>query len=216
MRRLLASLVLAVALLGSSGAARGETFTVAETARLARGETVARPQKLVLRGGHYVGGVTYTILDATPADLDALLGDVSSYRHILPYTKDARLVGGNRSDSLIWLRQGTGFLDASYTIRVHAGPGDHAAERAIRFSLDPSRAHGIHDAWGFVLYEPTTPSPSGQPRVLVTFGIWVDVGPGIVRALFEGRIQQIVLTVPQRLRDYLTERIRSAGSGRAG
>ena len=52
--------------------------------------------------GRYVGGVTFTVLDASPnQELDAALANVSAYSRILPFTKDARLLGGTRDDFLI-------------------------------------------------------------------------------------------------------------------
>jgi hypothetical protein len=145
------------------------------------------------------------VLDASPEQLDAALANVSAYARILPYTKDVRFVGGNRDDFLVWLRQGTSFLEASYTIRVRAaavGP----EERLVRFWLDPSRPHGIDDASGFFRYEPLAPTAAGKPRGMLTFGIWVNIGGGFVRSLFEGRVQHIVMTIPQRVRAYVAAR----------
>ncbi len=211
MRRLIAALGFALALQGP-GDARAETLTPAESASLERGETVERPQAIHLKGGRYVGGITYTVISASPDQLDALFEDVSAYPHILPYTKAARLVGRAGSDLLVWLREGNGLLDASYTVHIHRDPslgeeqGAPRGPRIVRFWIDRTLPHGIEDASGFFRYESMAPSASGEQRLLVTFGIWVDIGPGIVRSLFEGRIQRIVLTVPQHLRAFVAQR----------
>jgi hypothetical protein len=211
MRRLIAVLVFALALQASADT-RAETLTPAESASLTRGETVERPQAIHLKGGRYVGGITYTVIAASPDQLDALFEDVSAYPRILPYTKAARLVGREGRDLLVWLREGNALLDASYTIRVHRDPslgeeqGEPRGPRTVRFWIDRTRPHGIEDASGFFRYEPIAPSASGERRLLVTFGIWVDIGSGIVRSLFEGRIQRIVLTVPQHLRAFVAQR----------
>jgi hypothetical protein len=201
----LAPLLLAL-VLSTGGTARAVVLSPAENARLSRGETVEYPQALDLRSGRYVGGITYTVLETSPAELDSLLEDVSTFPRILPNTRDVSFVGRDRSDLLIWLRQGTALFNSSYTIRVRANPGQRPDDRIVRFWLDRARPHGIDDASGFFRYETLAPTSSGKPRVLLTFGIWVDIGPGIVRSLFEGRIQRIILTVPQRLRAYLAER----------
>ena len=212
MRHAVAGLVVAAALLSASGA-QAQGFTPAESAELARGEIVQRPQALRLRSGRYVGGFVYAIVDTSPDELSSLLENVATYRRILPYTKDVRFIGRDRvGDSLVWLRQGNGFLNASYTVGVRAGLGQHAGQRIVRFWVDPSLPHGIHDASGFFEFEPLANSSSGEPRVLLTYGIWVDIGSGIVRDLFEGRIQRIALTVPQRLREYVAERARAAAN----
>jgi hypothetical protein len=212
MRHIVAGLLVAAALLSANGA-QAQAFTPVESAEFARGEIVQRPQALRLRSGRYVGGFVYAILNTSPDELSSLLENVATYRRILPYTKDVRFIGRHRvGDSLVWLRQGNALLDASYTVGVHAGLAQRAGQRLVRFRVDPSLPHGIHDASGFFEFEPLANTPSGEPRVLVTYGIWVDIGSGIVRDLFEGRIQRIALTVPQRLRDYVAERARTAAS----
>src|SRR4051812_38222851 len=89
-----------------------------EAARVARGETVIRQQTLERGDRRYVGGVTYTVVDATTAEVIAVLDDVSSYKHVLPRTKRARLVGMDGGDMLVELVQGNTLYEATYTIRV--------------------------------------------------------------------------------------------------
>jgi hypothetical protein len=40
----------------------------------------------------------------------------------------------------------------------------------------------------------------------VTYGILIDLGPGLLRSLFEERVRQLALTVPERVRGLLLER----------
>jgi hypothetical protein len=167
--------------------------------RLSRGETVVRPQDMVAQGRRYVGGVTYTVIEATADELEALLDDVSAYEQILPRTKHANLVGADAGDRFVELRQGNALYETEYTIRVRKDPAQHE----VRFWLDRSRPHGIADAWGFFRYEPLAQVSPGVPRVLLTYGILVDLGPGIVRDLFEERLRAMMLSVPQRVRQYV-------------
>jgi hypothetical protein len=89
-------------------------------------------------------------------------------------------------------------MEAQYTVRVRRS--SHEA----RFWLDPTRPHGIDDAWGFFRYEPFV-TPSGEEHVLLTYGVLVDVGPGIVRELFESRLRTALLSVPQLVRRQVAE-----------
>jgi hypothetical protein len=180
------------------GEAAGGYLTPEESAELARGETVERPQ-LVERGGErLVGGVTYTVIEATPAELESLLDSVPSYETILPYTKSATLLARIDDDFIVTLRQGNAVVDARYTLRIRKD----APAGEVRFWLDRTRPHDIADAWGFFRVQPLPEITPGVPRSLVTYGILVDVGPGLVRSMFEPRIRRVVLTVPQRLRGY--------------
>jgi len=45
----------------------------------------------------------------------------------------------------------------------------------------------------------------------LTYGILVDIGPGLVRDLFEERLREMALTVPQRVRAYALAHFRTRG-----
>ena len=174
-------------------------LTPDDTARLLRGETVTREQTLERGGSRYVGGVTYTLLDATPDEVSGLLDDVAAYARVLPKTKTATLVGRNGPDMFVELHQGNAFVDTAYTIRLRRSP----TPNEMRFWLDPTKPHGIEDAWGFFRYEPVVDA-SGATKVLLTYGVLVDLGAGLVRDLFEERVRLALLGVPERVRAYLT------------
>ena len=201
-RRAAAAIAVTLAVALAPTEARADALTSDEAAQLDRGDTVVRAQSLT-RGDHsYVGGVTYTLLDATPDELDAIIDDVASWQRVLPRTKSAVKVGERGGDALVELRQGSSVFETSYTIRVHKD----VATRTVRFWLDPTRPHGIDDAWGFFRVTPIADSS----RVLFTFGVLLDMGDGLGRALFEERIRASTLALPQRVRGYLaTWRARS-------
>ncbi len=183
-----------------------------EAVRLDQGETVTYEQTVEERGHRYVGGLTYTVIDATPAELSRLFEDVGAYRQLLPRTKQARLVGQNAGDFFVELRQGNSLVEASYTIRVHPQVDATTGTAEYRFWLDRSKPHGIDDAWGYFRVQQLSDGASGAPRALLTYGILVDVGPGLVRDLFEGRLRALALTVPQLVRQYALAHFRAGGS----
>jgi hypothetical protein len=196
-----------VVLFGGAGVARARPVLEGDGERLSRGETVVFDQVLDQSGHRYVGGTTYTIIDASMPELENLFVDMSAYRQLLPRTKEARLVGVDEGDLFIELRQGNSLLETSYTIRVRReGLG---AGAVYRFWLDRTKPHGIEDAWGYFRLEPLAEGPGGAARVLLTYGVLVDVGPGLVRDLFEERLRQLALTVPQLVRQYAIVHFRS-------
>jgi hypothetical protein len=189
-----------------AGAARAESgrLTRGESEVLRRGETVVREQTLERGDRRYVGGITYTVLDASASEVAALLEDVDAYRRVLPRTKRARLVSQEGTDKLVEILQGNALMEAEYTIRVRKEPHSSvgvgsSSSQEYRFWLEPSRPHGIDDAWGYFRLEPFT-GASGEPRVLFTYAVLVDVGPGIVRELFEERFRAALLSLPQLVR----------------
>jgi hypothetical protein len=198
MRRLFATLSF-VSAFGATTVARADSLTPAESARLARRETVIREHTLE-RGDHrWIGGITYTLMDASAAEVAAVIDNVESLSRVLPRTKRARLVGtASGGDQLVELVQGNALMEAQYTIRVRRDA------REARFWLDPTRPHGIDDAWGFFRYDSFI-APTGEARVLLTYGVLVDVGPGIVRDFFEERVRAALLSVPQLVRRQVAE-----------
>lgn len=194
-----------LALLALAPSARADTLTERESIRLARGETVIREHTWEPgRSARFIGGVTYTILDAVAAEITPIFDDVNAYRRVLPRTKRARLVSLEpNGDRLVELVQGTALVEAQYTIRVRQDPPS-PTRREIRFWLEPSLPHEIDDAWGFFRIEPFI-GAAGEQRVLLTYAILVDIGPGIVRELFEERVRAALLSVPQLVRRYVAE-----------
>lgn len=165
---------------------------------LAQGETVVREHTVEHDDHRYVGGVTYTFVDAPPSELLALFDDMDAYKRVLPRTKHAKLVGVDGNDKLVELAQGNSIVSAEYTIRVHRD----VEGNEVRFWLEPTLPHSIDDAWGFFKLSPFV-TANGESRILLTYGVMVDVGPGLVRELFEERVRAAMLSVPQRVRSYV-------------
>jgi len=194
--------LLALGLFVRAPAAHADKLTSDESERLGRGETVVREHTWEPGySARYIGGVTYTIVDATASETNNILEDVASFRRVLPRTKRVKLVSIEpNGDRLVELVQGTALMEAEYTLRVRNYP----ARREVRFWLETSRPHEIDDAFGYFRVEPLTGS-NGEQRALLTYAILVDIGPGIVRDLFEERVRAALLTVPQLVRRYVAE-----------
>jgi hypothetical protein len=189
-------ITVAAALALTAGTARADGLSPVETDRLLRGDTVARAQQVRRGERRYVGGVTYTIVEAGMGDLASLLDDVRSWRRFLPKTRDAERVGFAGADPLVEITHGSPLVKVAYTLRVQRD-GD-----TVRFWMDPSRPHDIEDAWGFFRAEPM---PDG--RTLLTYGILINMGNGLLRDMFEDRVQELALEVPDNVRHVVLQRI---------
>src|SRR5215213_4046239 len=83
-----ATLLMGTALLVSTPA-HADGLSRDESNLLARGETVIREQT-IQRGDHrWVGGGTYTVVDAGSAEVGAVLEDAEALGRVLPRTKTA-------------------------------------------------------------------------------------------------------------------------------
>ena len=171
-------------------------FTTSEQGALWSGSMVSRPLTFDESGGHYVGGVSYQVVDARPEAVLAALSDVSNWSEALPNTLSARSVASQDGLSRVELVQGSSFVSARYSVvleRLDAG--------TIRFWMDEQRPHDIRDVWG---YFRVTALPNG--RSLITVGAALDLGDGIARALFEDKIARLVLRAPAQIRGFVEPR----------
>src|SRR5688572_3975212 len=67
-----------------------QEFSDAEQRTLFAGKTVSRPVRFERgAGGSYVGGVSYQVVKATPAEVIRALADVNALPHALPRTLSA-------------------------------------------------------------------------------------------------------------------------------
>jgi len=171
------------------------SLTLGERDALHAGRMVSRPLSFEQSGGHYVGGVSYQVVDAQPELVLAALSDVTNWPDALPRTKSARLVDSVNGLSRVELVQGGTFLDARYTVVL-----ERADAETIRFWLDPSQPHDIRDVWGYFRIKPM----SGG-RSLITVGAALDLGDGLPR-LFEDKIARMMLRAPRQIRDFVQPR----------
>jgi hypothetical protein len=198
------ALLVAACALCATPAARAETLDPSEQTRLASGQSIVHEQTYENDERRFVGGLTYTVIEATPEELFNLFDDVAAWRNVLPKTKSARTVGQQGADTFVELSQGNALITASYTLRLRKS----ARDRTVRFWLDPERPHAIDDAWGFFRADAMAPANDGTPRTLLTFGVLVDMGPGLARALYEERMRAAMLGVPQLVRQYVARTVR--------
>lgn len=208
-RRVAAPVVAAVGLVAGPAGAGASDLSDAELAQLRSGALLVRPAALVEGGHRYVGGTSWVWVDAPPERVVATLDDVGSYVGFLPKARQVRLVGITRDgDSVVTVEQGTSVAHARYAARVHREAlGD---ERVVyRFQLDPTLEHDLSDARGAFRVEP---SGSGT---LLEVDVMLDLGPGIVRWLFEDKVRDLALSVPDHVRRWVEAEGRVAAAASA-
>ena len=176
-------------------AGRDYGLSAGERDALRGGQTVSRAVRFE-RGesGSYIGGVSYQIVRATPAQVIAALASVDSLPRALPRTESARLVSRDGRSATVELTQGKSPFLVTYSVRLEQA----SSGTALRFWLDPSRPHDVRDVFGYVRV-----TPFGPEKSLVTLAVALDMGPGIARALFSDRIERMILRAPAKIRDFV-------------
>jgi hypothetical protein len=150
------------------------------------------------RGGkRYVGGVAYVLVRAEPGQVFEVLNEVSTLSDVLPKTRSTRILDRSGSRVRVELEQGNSVVSTTFTVFFELEPPDSSLDpRVVRFWLDPSEPHSIDDVWGFF-----RATRYDDQHSLVSVGALVDLGPGVIRMLFEERIQRSILRTPNRIRD---------------
>lgn len=203
-----------VALLTSTRSFAG--LSEEEYARLVRGEIVARPRLVDVGASRYVGGVSYVIVGASADLVQKLIRDPRNYANLVPKLKRATLVGENDGDRYYHILHS--LFGVSYTVHLHDAP------RELQFWVDQQKAHDVEDAWGYVHSEPfndlqaapanVSYAPTGKTgcgeRSIVTYGMMIRLGPGIVRELFSEKLRAAALSLPRRLQK-LTDQVCQSG-----
>jgi hypothetical protein len=196
MRRPALALVAIAFLLCSSAPARADALSGAEADRLIHGQTVSRRQETRLGMRRYVGGVTYAIVDWAPDDVTSLLYDLRLWHRFIPKAREVRRLSAAGGDPRVEISHGTPLISVKYSMRVKR------EGRAVRFWMDPTMPHDIEDIWGFFRLAPL---PNG--RTLITFGILIDLGDGMLRDLFENLVRELaVVEIPNNVRTVIQER----------
>ncbi|WP_156864995.1 hypothetical protein [Pajaroellobacter abortibovis] len=168
--------------------------------QLQMGETLLFPETIEEDEQRYVGGVAYTLVDISLEQMTPLLERAETYQAILPRIKSAKWTTANPHEPLLHLRHSTSLMDIEYTLIFQKD----IPHRTTRFWMDKRSPHPIEDAWGFIRFDPIITS-SHAPQALITYGVLVNIGPGLIRTLFEEKIRDILLYIPHALRRYLIQ-----------
>jgi len=146
----------------------------------------------------YVGGTVHALIPFPTDHVASVLADPNAWRWFVPRVIELEDRGLDGPDRLVELDQGVSVFHGRYTLRVRSESDDRLGSHLFRFWVDRRYPHALDDAWGWFLLW-----PCGPDRTLLAYHVRIDLGPGLARLLFEGRIRIAALVVPQRLAAYI-------------
>jgi hypothetical protein len=194
----LTALVVAVSAATQVASAAGTELTEAEIADLEAGQMVVRPEDVDRDGRHYIGGVSYVMINAPAEQVISVLDDVRTYREILPRTRALRWIGMARDgDTIIELEQGNALAHGKYAVRIHHDRAAGSSSGLVRFWIDRRYPHDIDDANGFFRVETV------GDKTRLTYLVMVDLGAGFWGHIFEGRIRRVARSTPMLVKKYV-------------
>jgi hypothetical protein len=174
----------------------------AQHQQLREGGRVEQLVELERRGQRYVGGVSYILVQAEPGQVFDVLNRLETLANVLPQTRNLRVIERSAGRVRVEIEQGNSVVSTAFTVFFELGPsGGGEDAHMVRFWLDPSQPHGVDDVWGFF-----RATRYDARRSLVSVGALVNLGPGLIRMLFEEWIVRAILRMPNRVRDVVEQR----------
>jgi ribosome-associated toxin RatA of RatAB toxin-antitoxin module len=186
------SLVPGAGFVGVSPAA-AQAFSTAERARLERGDLVVRREARQRGRMRLIGGTSYQVIDEAPELVWRAVLDAPRYRHFLPQAVESRVIQRTDSGRLIRVRHEHGLIDASYYVNARYD----VSRKTIEFRIDTTRPGDIQEGWGFF-----TVTRFGS-RSMVTFGVFADVGGGVLAGIVRPQVHEWMMRIPELLETYL-------------
>jgi hypothetical protein len=154
-----------------------------EQQRLQAGERISHPSMFHYRGGKYIAGISYMLVEGRAERILEAAGEVTSMRAWLPFNRVTEVVGRDGDTRIVKMVQGFEEpLQATLHLRVTRRGS------VIHWQLDPELEHEVDDAWGYVLVR-----PYDARRSLMVVGLALDLGDGVVRQLLEKEVHQMLL-----------------------
>jgi ribosome-associated toxin RatA of RatAB toxin-antitoxin module len=197
-----AGLLVLVLALGQAGAAASDAeraFTAAEQQLLAAGKLVIRRKTQVRGNAHFIGGMSWQVIEADAATVWRTASDVTTYPRFLPAVAEARRTARLGSSERIFIRHAYSVVDASYSVLLTADP----KQRVLTFRLDHSEPSAIDEAFGELRV-----TAIDARRSVVSFSIMVDVGSGLIARLLRAQVHEWTLRIPNQLRRHLHKQLK--------
>ena len=175
-------------------------LTAAEESRLNRGRLVVR-ETTERRGDlRLFGGSSWQVVNL-PADAvwRALCDRASRLRHMLPQTNRSREIGREGNTRTIRLTHRYGFVRASYAVDFTY---DHSTKTVV-FRLSDEEPKDLRAGWGYIRLRRWGPK---QDKTLISFGMLVDVGSGLISGALRPTLHEWMLKVPFTIKQYVEGR----------
>lgn len=157
------------------------------------------PEETKAQGRRYVGGSVQTVIHSPPERIVRLLDDREAWKQVLPRVEQVYESGRSGSEREWRVVHALAMFRGQYTLRVRSEPRGNNAY-LIRFWIDTRFERDVDDGSGYLLIEPRNGGGS-----IVRYGVRIALYPGLLRALFETRIQSAALSVPGRIRNFVEQ-----------
>ena len=181
-------------------------LTPEQNERLRAGGRIEELMEVDRQGQRYVGGVSYALVRAEPRQVFDVLNQLTTLSQVLPSARSTRVIDRAGNRVRVELELGNSVVSTTFTVFFQLEPPEGRDDpHVVHFWIDPSQPHSIDDAWGFF-----RATRYDQEHSLVSVGALVNLGPGVIRMLFEQRVQRSILRMPNRIRDTVERTFGSA------
>jgi hypothetical protein len=187
--------LLLLLLLAAAPAAAQDQFTAEERRLLLAGELVRRDLSHREGARSLYGGASWQRVEAPIDRVWETALDPRALTRLIPSLDEARVVeehvDGARISRVLYMHHSYGFAETAYYVRMELD----GATRSLELHLDASRPHDIRSGRGFLSLSPY------RGGTIVSWGMLVDPGAGVVTQLFGPMLNEWLLLPPRCMRD---------------
>jgi ribosome-associated toxin RatA of RatAB toxin-antitoxin module len=182
---------------GDASSTAKAPFSSSEQQQLRAGELVSRAAKEERGSLRLMGGNSWQVIDASPAEVFRALLDTTRYSRMLPAVTGSRMVQEQPGYRRVRLEHKKGPLGISYDI----GARVYTDRQDITFSLENAPSGLPRAAWGFFSVR-----PYGASQTLLSYGVMTDPGDGLLLSLVRSVVHEWVLRVPRQVKFFVESR----------
>ena len=169
-------------------------YSADEKARLLAGKLVTRPVTEQRAGLRLMGGSSWQIINAPPELVFRALLDTKNYPHSLPTVSRASVISDAKTTRRVRLEHKKGPVGIAYRLVLTI---DHE-RRDVNFKLNDRLESGLRAAWGFM-----AATPYGPNQTLLSYGVMIDPGEGLLVGLVRSVIHEWLLKVPTQMKKFI-------------
>lgn len=168
-------------------------FSPEERRALIGGELVRRDLSRVEGASRLYGGASWQRVEAPIERVWALATDPASLTELIPSLDQARVLEERDRSRVVYMHHSFGVAETSYHVRMDLDDATHT----LRFRLDRTRPHDIHEGRGYLALH------RYREGTIVEWGMLVDPGGGMVAQIFGPMLDEWLLLPPRCVRDAL-------------
>ena len=162
--------------------------------RLQQGKIVQRRTTQQRGELKLIGGQSWQVIDRSPEDTWELLVRTMEHHKFIPGANESNLLSSSRKKKRTELIHTSGPISISYQIDLTF----NSDKRTMMIQFVPNSSKHVRAGWGFAKIRPWH-----NDQTLISFGMLIDIGEGLLTGFIRPAVQRWLLLVPSDIKRYV-------------